>query len=125
MMVEIFDLEQAKKIIIKWAKTNKHIKKVYVFGSRLADCSKKTGQPVRPDSDLDVAVEFDKFCGDDNCLTTWLSEADEWRKELSEKLNLGNKIKLSLEWYHPTETPYVHNYLQDSSEVIYERDTPK
>lgn len=125
MTVENFNLRQAKEIIAQWAKSNIHITKVYVFGSRQSGYSKKTGQSVRPDSDLDVAVEFDKLDTDDNCLTTWLNEADEWRKELSNRLNLGNEIKLHLEWYHSTETPTLHSYLQDSSEVIYERDTPK
>ncbi|NTU49686.1 MAG: nucleotidyltransferase domain-containing protein [Desulfobulbaceae bacterium] len=118
----VFDLEKAREGIIRWAELNKHITKVYIFGSRVSGCSKKTGLPVRPDSDLDVAVEFDKFDGDENLLTTWVGEADTWRKELAEQLGLSGEIELDLEWHHPMETPSVHQYLQDGSLLIYERE---
>ena len=120
-MENTYNLEKVRQIIVGWARTNNHITKVYIFGSRVSGFSKKTGQPVRADSDLDVAVEFDKFDEDDDCLTTWVCEADKWRKELSEKLNLPKEIKLSLDRHHPTETPHVHKYLKDGSILIYER----
>ena len=89
---------------------------MYIFGSRWRGYS-KNGQPVRPDSDLDVALEFDKLPVDENCLTTWCGEADKWKNELSEILELKDEVKLDLTW----PGLHVYQYLKDSSKLIYER----
>ena len=119
-MKEDFDLKKAQEIIIEWAKPKNYITKVYIFGSRVTGFSKKTGQPVRPDSDLDVAVELGNFDENQTCRGIWTGQQDKWRKELSEKLNLGEEVKLSLNHYD-----YMCNLYDDfknSSELIYERD---
>ncbi|MEK6563590.1 MAG: hypothetical protein AABZ65_00990 [Candidatus Omnitrophota bacterium] len=119
MKIEELDLGKAKSIIIKWAQTKPFITKVYLFGSRITGNSKKTGMLVRPDSDLDVALEFTRISQEENLLTTWTCEAKNWRKELLDLLGFTNEKDLHLEWLHETEAPHVARYTEEGSELIY------
>jgi predicted nucleotidyltransferase len=82
MIIESLDLEKAKSVIVDWAKSKTFITKVYLFGSRVSGTSKKTGMPVRPDSDLDIAIEFNNFSRTEDSFTTWTFESSKWHKEL-------------------------------------------
>lgn len=117
------NLDKAKEIIIAWAKAKPFITKVYLFGSRVTGISKKTGKPVRPDSDLDVAIEFDKFSDKEDSFTTWICEKKNWHKELLKLLGFSKDEQLHLECHRIGETPHVAQYLKDSSIPIYFSDT--
>ena len=116
------NLDKAKEIIIAWAKAKPFITKVYLFGSRVAGISKKTGEAVRPDSDLDVAIEFDKFSDKEDPFTTWIFEKKNWHKELLDLLGFSKNEQLHLECHRAGETPQVAQYLKDSSLLIYSND---
>lgn len=119
MRIEELDLDSAKEIIIKWAKDKPFITKVYLFGSRVTGVSKKTDRPVRADSDLDIAIEFNAISKEEDTFTTWISEGENWRKELLCLLGFSKKEHLSLDWYHPKETPNINQYIKDGSILIY------
>jgi len=119
MRIEKLDLEKAKEIIIKWAKSKPFITKVHLFGSRISGISKKTGEPVKPDSDLDVAIEFNSVFKNEDPFTTWIADGKEWHKELLDLLGFSKDEHLDLERYHPTETPHLDGYLKDNSILIY------
>jgi len=120
MKIESFNLEKAKEIIIEWAKTKEFITKVYIFGSRISGYSKKTGAPVRLDSDLDIAIEFNQINENEDCFTSWVCEAKKWHKELLGLLGFIKEEHLDLEWYHPEETPHMHQFIRDNSIIIYD-----
>lgn len=119
MKIEELNLGKAKSIIIKWAQAKPFITKVYLFGSRITSNSKKTGMPVRPDSDLDVALEFTRISQDEDYLTTWTCESKKWHKELLVLLGFASDKDLDLERLHETETPHVAQYIKEGSELIY------
>ena len=125
MRIENLDLDKAKEIITKWAKGKPFITRVYLFGSRITGISKKTGQPVRPDSDLDVAIEFDKVREGQDLFTTWFFNEEKWHKELLNLLGFSKDEHLDLEWYHPTETEHVAEYIESGSIVIYSTNPEK
>lgn len=113
------NLGKAKNIIIKWAQAKPFITKVYLFGSRITGNSKKTGMPVRPDSDLDVALEFTKISQGEDYLTTWVCESRKWHKELLGLLGFESDKDLDLERFHETETPHIVQYIKEGSELVY------
>jgi len=123
MKIEELDLEVAKEIITNWAKSKNFITKVYLFGSRIAGVTKE-GKPVRSDSDLDVAVEFIPFPGED-FLTTWVGEVCKWRKELLTLLGFSKKEHLDLQHHHMQTTPHVAEYIKQNSIIIYSSDSNK
>ena len=125
MRIEKLGLDKAKEIIIKWAKGKPFITKVYLYGSRITGISKKTGQPVRPNSDLDVAIEFDKVREREDLLTTWVSDGKRWHDELLSLLGFSEDEHLDLEWHHPGKTHHITKYLKDGSTVIYSSDPQK
>ena len=103
--------EEYKSKIREWAIQRSFIRRIYFFGSRVKGVH-------RPDSDLDVAIEFDPVDTDEDCLTTWTSDAQEWQNQL-EPLT---PYKLHLEWHDPGGgTPTISSGLVDSSILIYER----
>ncbi len=121
MKIEELDLEKAKEIIASWAKGRDFISRVHLFGSRLSGYSKKTGEPVRLDSDLDIAIEFDHSLGGEECFQMWMVDSDEWKEELLKLLEFEKTEYLDLQWYHPDMTEHVHQYLKDDSIVCFNR----
>ena len=119
MEIENLDLEKVKEVIVNWAREKPFITKIYLFGSRVAGFSKKTREAVRPDSDLDIAIEFDRISAEEDYLTTWTAEKKIWRKELLTLLGISKENHLSLNRYHPEETPEIHRYLKEGSTLIY------
>ena len=117
MQIENLDLEKAKEIIIKWSEAKPFITRVHLFGSRVSGVSRKTGKAVRPDSDLDIAIEFTPFRNEDY-LTTWIFEKEKWHKELLGLLGFLKDEHLDLEHYNHNTT-HVAKYLKDNSIVIY------
>lgn len=93
-----------------WAASNPVIHRVWVFGSRVRGTE-------RPDSDLDVAVEHGALPGDSGPFTTWISEAERWRKVLNASLS----VPLDLQSYIRGESHTIQAGLDESSVLVYER----
>ena len=106
------ELEQAKQVLQSWAATKPFVRRLWIYGSRAKGLQ-------RPESDLDVAIEFDPNDGE-NCLTTWTFEGDSWQKELQQSL----PWRLQLEWYDPGgSTARIENGIRDGGILVYQRAT--
>lgn len=104
------EIDQIGKIVAGWAAIQPVIKKIWLFGSRV----RGTG---REKSDIDIAIEIEKFEGDSDTWTTFVFERD----ELKESLQLLLPLAVDLQWYGgPQETPRIHSALQESSILVYE-----
>ncbi|MBA7648375.1 hypothetical protein ES703_56161 [subsurface metagenome] len=108
-------LEEAKKILCKWASENKLVRKVYVYGSQVKGDFKAS-------SDLDVAIEIDPEEGDTNALSTWICEGSNWKEKLK---TLLPRHKVHLEWYDENETPTVRAGIEKSGVLAYSRHDEK
>lgn len=109
------NLEKTKKVLRTWAKQNKLVRKVYIYGSQAK-------AKANPESDIDVALEIDKEPNDENTLATWFCEKAKWYAELQPFI----PHKLHLAW-HDTEgsTPRITFGIQECSILIYHRRTLK
>ncbi len=76
-------LEDAIRILVAWAASEPLIQRVFIYGSRVRGRS-MTGGPIRPDSDLDIAVEPDAPA--DERLGTYIVEAAGWESTLAKLL---------------------------------------
>jgi predicted nucleotidyltransferase len=87
--------------------------RVYIYGSRVRGCT-KDGDPVRPDSDLDVAIEL---AGEDeeDAFQQFMDVSTEMKQQLKQLL----QWPLDLDWYHPTGSPNVYRYVNQCGEVVY------
>jgi len=105
-----------QNIIIKnlrlWASEIPHMRRVFIFGSRVKG-------NYRPDSDLDIAIDFDKSENDTNCLATWIFHKDKWCKEIEA---LIPNMCIDLEWLDPHgETPIIQASIDQASIIVYKR----
>ncbi len=92
-----------------WAQKHPLIRRIYLYGSRVRG-------DYRPDSDLDVAIEFYKRSGDDSLWVTGYFEIPDLKIELRE---LIPEYKVQVEHLHPTRTPHVRKGIIESSILIY------
>ena len=106
----IKNIKSEVNIIRQWALRNKLIRKVYIFGSFAKE-------KADSNSDLDIAIMFNKQRGDTDKYTTWICEGQKW----SEQLQLLIQLKVHLEWYEPVQTPIIHKGIQSGIYLIYER----
>lgn len=106
---KFMDAETLVKVIADWAKNERLIKRVYIFGSRARNDFKE-------DSDLDVAVVINKRTGDENVLTTWMCE----HRGLESRLDSHIPYKLQLELLDGTNTPVVLKGVTKSHILVYE-----
>ncbi len=73
--------------------------------------------PARPDSDLNLAMEFLSPLEDGEALAYWM----EFKQGRAKFLEGEIEMKVQLELYRgPEFTPAMHANLEESSEVIYE-----
>jgi predicted nucleotidyltransferase len=104
------ELEGIKQTLRSWGEARSFVRRLWIYGSRARALH-------RPDSDLDVAIEFDPNEGE-NCLTTWTFQGDAWEKELQQSLPL----RLQLEWYDPDgSTPRIESGIRDGGILVYRR----
>jgi len=84
--------------------------RIHFYGSRQQGTE-------RPDSDLDLAIEFLSPMEDGETLALWMEFYKEWESFLGRELG----VEVHLELYRGAEfTPAVHAYLEEGSEVVYE-----
>ncbi len=82
---------------------------MYFYGSRQQGTE-------RPDSDLDLAIEFLSPMEDGEALANWMKFHGGWERFLERELGMEVQIEL----YRGAEfTPSVHRYLEESSEIVY------
>ena len=103
-------MENVKQVLEKWAGAKPFISKIYIFGSRAT-------KDFTDNSDLDVAIEFDPIRNDENSFTTWVCEAENWRRQLQTKL----PYKLDLQHFDGDNTPTIKAGIENSSILVYER----
>jgi predicted nucleotidyltransferase len=105
-------IDKLTRTLRLWAVGKPFIRRVFLFGSR----AKGT---YGEDSDLDIAIEFDKFENDSNHLATWLSESGAWKKEIEA---LIPNIKIDFQWHDPSgSTEVIDKGIKDCSLIVYER----
>jgi predicted nucleotidyltransferase len=106
------ELVRVKRPLRSWGEAKTFVRRLWIYGSRAKDLH-------RPESDLDVAIEFDPNDGED-CLTTWTFEGDAWQRELQGSL----PWRLQLEWYDPDgSTPRIERGIRDGGILVYQRAT--
>ena len=93
-----------------WASQLPFKVRVYFFGSYYKGTAK-------PDSDLDLAVEF--LENHVNAFLLWFDVHEKWQKELSRRFG----VPVQLELYEGDKTPHLKKYLQEDSLIIYEPDS--
>ncbi len=108
-ITHIPDIEIVKSALVKWARVNQRVVKIYLFGSYV---TKAKHIP----SDIDVAIEISNL-DNDTVLGFWCSEGDKMEQELSNILN----YKIDLEWFDEKETPTVRKGLDAGNIVVYKR----
>lgn len=105
-------IEKLKSI----AKTDPVIKKIWIFGSRYkGNC--------RVDSDLDLAVEVEWIEGQklgvcENSAALWFVALPRFEKQFREVCCWQLDIQ---QYAGEIDTPAIHSYLLDASEMIYEK----
>ena len=108
----IMETDKFIRALRLWAGDKPFIRRVFIFGSR----AKNT---YTEDSDLDIAIEFEKFENDSNHLATWITESGAWKKELEA---LIPAIKIDLQWHDPSgSTKTIDKGIKDGSIKIYEK----
>jgi predicted nucleotidyltransferase len=106
------EIDKVNKTLRLWAGEKPFIRRVFIFGSRAKGAYEE-------DSDLDIAIEFDKFENDSNQLATWLSESEAWTQEIEA---LIPNIKIDLQWHDPSgSTKTIDKGIKDGSIMVYER----
>lgn len=118
------NIQEIEFLIQTWASKKPKIKSVWLFGSRVRGNH-------RPDSDLDIAVEFleevlldsPRSIGYIELYSPELNEfmdcKDEWETELKEFL----PHEIDLECFRGDETPIIKEALSKSSKLIYKNET--
>jgi predicted nucleotidyltransferase len=110
-------MDEIKAAINNWAAGYDCIRRVFLFGSRIRGTNKDGGE-VRPDSDLDIAIEiFDNF--DQETLLYWQDHATVWRDQLRDLVRHIAGWPIQLECYHRDWFPKTYDYVTDSGVVIY------
>jgi predicted nucleotidyltransferase len=100
------DVARLSQIVTPWASGLNYRIRIYFFGSRLKGTH-------RPDSDLDLAIEFLDPCV--NSETIWYDLEDPWTKELSSLTGLNVRPQVLNENSEPLNT-----YVKECFAVIFE-----
>jgi predicted nucleotidyltransferase len=106
------DLEDAARVVAKWAADKPAICRVHLFGSRVRGTHRGADHPGGP-SDLDVAVELIKH----REWKDWIWDSEGWPQELSAMLGL----EVDLQQDRGESTPRIGAALRESSLLVYQR----
>jgi predicted nucleotidyltransferase len=98
-----------------WAAAQQEIMRVHVFGSRVRGVSKR-GNPVRSDSDLDIAIELSPDVP--NPAVHWIENSDYWRATLA--MILPYPVDLDL---LERNFPIVRKYVDIAGAVVFDRNS--
>lgn len=105
------DTEKLRQIISHWALNLAFRTRIYFYGSRL-ECTHK------PDSDLDLAIEF---------LDPWIDPGIEWhfvepqwQHELSNLIGINVHLEL-----YDDKNEHVKKYVEDKSIIVFEAPKPE
>lgn len=97
-MVRVIVDDEWVDVIASWAAQQPEITRVALYGSRITGQSHSTGQPCRPESDLDVAIEVTSTVnsfGVESCdaLENWIFCQKRWREQLQEQLPIAVDLR--------------------------------
>lgn len=92
-------------VIVQWATQTSQIAAVYLFGSRIKGTA-------RPDSDLDVAIEFNLSI--DDAEVAFFDGGRLWRDQLKSLVGLQIDMQPLLE-----DSPNLRRYVEDHGILIY------
>lgn len=106
------EIEQAARIVSEWCKGKRFIRRAYFFGSRVKGTQ-------RPGSDLDIAIALMPSLDESGGLSTWMTQSDKWREELSALL----PYKVQIEWGGAEQTKVIAGALAEASLLIYQKGT--
>ncbi|MGF6971209.1 putative nucleotidyltransferase [Paraburkholderia sp. WC7.3g] len=104
-------LFDAMRALRSWAETQPHVRRLWVFGSRL----KGTHHVV---SDLDVAMEIDAVGYDESAAVTWVAHHLEWERTLTPLT--GYKVDLN-EFDSSNRMSNVVSYISCCAALVYAR----
>lgn len=96
-----------------WAENQPHVKRLWVFGSRLKGTQ-------RVDSDLDVAMEIDPIGGDESAAVTWVVHRQEWERALTTLTSYNVHLH---EFDSSNQTSKVVGYIHCCASLVYARTT--
>ena len=108
-------LDSVTEIIGDWAKEQRLVGRIWVFGSRARS-------EERPDSDVDIAIELDlsasKGSDESGGFATWSFDCRSWATELQERL----PFKVDVQQFIGAKTPVIRDALNRSSVLAYKKD---
>ncbi|MGF6638398.1 nucleotidyltransferase family protein [Paraburkholderia sp. 35.1] len=105
-------LFDAIKRLRGWAQARRHVRRLWVYGSRLKGVQ-------RTDSDLDVAMEIDPVGNDETARDSWGCHRTEWETEMTALV----PYKVHLQDYDLTNpTSRVVAYIGCCAALVYQRD---
>jgi len=100
------DIKRLSQIVTPWGVGLNYRIRIYFFGSRLKETH-------RPDSDLDLAIEFlDPWV--DTSLA-WFDYHEQWERELSHRAGLNIDLQL-----YDIENENVRLYVKEKLTIIFE-----
>jgi predicted nucleotidyltransferase len=115
MIAGMMSLNPTADKISRWAATQPHILRVFLYGSRVRGRT-KTGWAVHEDSDLDVAVQI-RFVPNPGRPATWSSNRGQWLAELQQLA----PFPVHLEKYDPRVASQAARAVEECSWLIYEK----
>jgi len=108
-------LEDLALAISRWAAARPLITRVYVFGSRIRGCT-WTGEPVRRNSDLDVAIELVEI-DSENLASAFFDHAQGLEQELASLV----PWRVDAQPYTPSTNLCLQAYVAAYHRLVYER----
>ncbi len=106
------NLEGIKDILCEWGSKDPDIRTVYIYGSRARGDFGKN-------SDLDIAIEFDRKQGHIDGYSIWISHSEEYKRQVE---SLLPETKVHLEYYDRDKTPTVKRAIDQSCVLVYSRE---
>jgi predicted nucleotidyltransferase len=102
--------------LIEIAENTPVIKRLWVFGSRYKGTNSE-------DSDLDIAVEVEWVKGQmlgvcENSFSLWVVTSRKFEYLMKDAIPWNLDLQ---QYVNEAETPNIHQYLQDSSKLLYEK----
>jgi predicted nucleotidyltransferase len=104
--------------IAQWAQHEPLVLEIWAFGSRVRGQTKEGG-PIRPDSDLDIAIRLEASPSGDlgELQAVW----SEFKNRAQASLSLQLLWRLEFELLEGGRSPCLESYVRDCSRLIYRR----
>ncbi|BDU17507.1 nucleotidyltransferase family protein [Lysobacter auxotrophicus] len=111
------DIDHLAALVREWASRKPNVSRAHLFGSRVRGEERGDNHPDGP-SDLDIALEVDNVPEDPHgAYVAWMFDTEGWEDELTTLTG----VKVDLRQYRGPSTPIVHQGIERSSILVYER----